>query len=226
MLQKFIRKVKRLVVRNGNYGNYGNYNGYSWLDYYENLNVIDNRLSALANLLNTSIDASDYISSKRTFKPFGLTFDTSYSSSLKICGKPNYSIDNSVRIETCKVLFYKKRIGNIKLTTQLHFFEEKLFLAKTDFSNTQSNESIHERIAKLALKKYADIDLVSTKPKVILRDENNSELTIDLLSVHPSIVYVSGNKEVSEKILMIINAKKIDRTSKEKLINDELFNRL
>ncbi len=232
MLEQLIRKIKKLVSKkklyNGHYSYNSNYNGYSWLDYYENINIIDNDLSSLVSLIKPKADQGEISLSKKTFNPFNIPFDTSYAEALKIAGNPIYLIDNTTKILTCKVIFYKKKIGDIKLTTQLHFFEDSLFLVKTDFSNTHSSESIHTKIAKLTVKKYAEID-INIAPGIQffhLQDENKSLLTIDLSSVNPSIIYVSGNQELTKKILDIIHVKKVERTSKEKLINDELFNKL
>jgi hypothetical protein len=232
MLEQLIRKMKRLVSKKWTYNSQhkydSNYNGYSWLDYYDNINIIDNHLSSLTNLIKPKVDQSEVLLSKKTFNPFNIPFDITYAEVLKLSGIPNYSIDNTTRMPNSIVIFYKKRIGNIKLTTQLHFFEDKLFLVKTDFSNSHSSESIHVKIAKLTVKKYAEMDLtIAAGMQLIhLQDENKSRLTIDISSVNPSIIYVSGNYELREKILDFINTRKTERTSKEKLINDELFNKL
>jgi hypothetical protein len=223
MFDSLVNKIRKLLGKE-NYQN-AYYNAYSWLDYYDNLNIFDSSLSSLANILSVPNTGSAMVS-KKIFKPFDVPFETTLSEAIKLCGEPNYSIDNSVRIEGCNVIFYKKKIGNIKLTTQLHFFNDKLFLVKTDFSNTHSNSSIHGKITNLTLKKYLDSDITTPDKQVIVKDQNNNYLTIDLLSVNPFIVYVSGSQNLVSKILDIINTRKAERNQKEKLINDELFNKL
>jgi hypothetical protein len=224
MIRQLILSIRRTLL-GAPYAING-YQGYSPADYFDTINLIDSHLSTISKLLEIPLKYEVNIRTKTEFKPYDIEFGISQKKMLRICGKPNHKIDNELRLSGCKVYFFKKRIGGIKLSTQLHFFQDSLFLAKTEFSGRSSNEGLKEKIFNLTLKKYTETEKHLYKEILSLEDSKNNTLLMDMKNVYPSITYLSGDKETIGKVISLIREKKTERVSKEKLTTDELFKKL
>jgi len=224
MIRQFVRSIRRTLL--GNPYAVNGYKGYAQADYFDTINIIDSHLSIISKLLEIPLEHEIDIRTKTEFKPYDIEFGISQKKMLRICGRPNHKIDNELRLSGCKVFFYKKRIGDIKLSTQLHFFQDSLFLAKTEFSGRSSNEVLKEKIFNLTLKKYVETEKHLFEETLRLEDYKNNILLMDMKNVCPSITYLSGDKKIIGNVITLISEKRTERASKEQLITDELFKKL
>ncbi len=227
MVVGLIENIKKNLLNNGY--RYGYSTGYTAQDYYQNINFLNHSSSALINLLSNSLsDNQDAMHALLEIKPYDLQFGTSLKETIKNYGRPNYSIDNSSKINDCTVVFYKKKVSTIKLVSQFHFYKKELFFARMDFSSNQSisMQSLNEKVVELVLKKYiGKTDFVNSK-KLILNDNKENSIVVSLDNILPSINYITGNRPVKDTIVNHVELKRIEHSKKEKLNVDELFKTL
>ena len=116
---------------------------------------------------------------------------------VKCYGPPNYIIDEK-QVLNIKILYYKKKIGPHKIKLEFHLYKKHLFFYSYDFSHEKSNNKIVKLLRSKYIKHFNEeirkIGIIDQHKNIIL--VNNT--------VNLSLLYISGNKIVLNKIVRIL----------------------
>lgn len=131
-----------------------------------------------------------------------ITFGDDEKSVISSFGKPRFVLQNPYPLLPVKVIFYKEKIENFSVITQMHFFENKFFYACYTFRRwTNKDLSFFKEII---FNKYIEKDDIfgeaedSSKLNRII--DNNSNCLIILPDVHLHFVYFLENIEIAKTL--------------------------
>ena len=173
----------------------------------------------LISLLNDKIEivSSTVIGNDESLK-IGVT---SYSSSIKHNGKPNYA-NNSSQKKDVKTLYYKQFIGEHKTKLELHFYKNNLFFYCYTFSHLKENDK--EEIIKILEQKYFNSGSLDVQNNY-LKDLNNIHISF-IDNIDFTINYFDPKSEIFEMISKDLQKGKGKIFQKEKNNSKMLYKRL
>ena len=145
--------------------------------------------------------------------------NTKLNDIIKLYGQPNYIIDET-EILNIKIIYYKKKIGPHKIKLEFHLYKKHLFFYSYDFSHEKSNN----KIVKLLRSKYIK-DFYKDIRKIGIIDQHKNIILVNN-TVNLSILYISGNNIVLNKITKSLKLKETNQKRKIKNSYNKLFKRL
>ena len=145
--------------------------------------------------------------------------NTKLNDIIKLYGQPYYIIDET-EILNIKIIYYKKKIGPHKIKLEFHLYKKHLFFYSYDFSHEKSNN----KIVKLLRSKYIK-DFYKDIRKIGIIDQHKNIILVNN-TVNLSILYISGNNIVLNKITKSLKLKETNQKRKIKNSYNKLFKRL
>lgn len=149
--------------------------------------------------------------SKLFIRPFGCLLGVSRKELTREKGKPRYSIKGDWKeLET---LIYKQKLKSTESIVQLHFYENELFLVKSDFSSaTIGVKELSQLVYNSVCKKYLNAEPESSFHSILLQDKRNAKLILLTEGFSPSIYYFLDTPETKE-LFKNLRPKKANQSS-------------
>jgi len=195
----------------------GSYYQLTRKEYYEKF-IFPSQLSDFSQFVNA--DNTAFTNREIQFKD--LEFGISKAQITDLLGNPRYKTKFIVGKNLHKILFYKEKISDFKVITQLHFINDKLFFASYTFKGLSSRAS--QKISSTVYEKYLSVN-PSENSKLSLIDIDNNRLSI-VANVHLTITYLTGDPLLLKIVDEYSSNETIKVQSKELLQNQELFSLL
>ena len=196
------------------------YNGYDSLDreeYYGRL--VFPQHPSFFNQVFQSLNTSLTVGRAVTFRQ--LSFGDRPAVAVRELGVPRHVIENQGM--SSEILFYKEKINDLRVITQLHFYRDELFCASYTFRH-ENNES-RLAIKRMLFEKYAGPDGVALEGHLSLTDGfGNSINIVDSVFLH--ILYLWGDEKIQRAVSGYARSIHFAESLKKKKFRDELFGKL
>ena len=163
---------------------YKNYS--SKADYYQNL-IREDTVQRLESLFRRQDSALTDPNLSIEFR--GIPFNSTDRYVLDKMGKARHVYDNHTRIPTHKILFFKSKLHNFKTVSQVHFLENRFFLAKYSFRC--ANHRDVECVLQVLKQKYFSPQLFGDNISAV-KDLFGNALLVEN-SLRLNIYYLSGD---------------------------------
>lgn len=158
----------------------------------------------------------NFINASKTVSFKNITFGENESNIIKTIGAPRFVIEKPYPLFPVKVLFYQEQLNNLRVVSQLHFFEGRFFYACYSILNWTNADLVNYK--EIILNKYSDRkNGTKEKPNkeidqervTTLIDEKNNHLIITA-DVYLHFTYYSAKNEIANHLqsIQIAEAKK------------------
>jgi hypothetical protein len=175
-------------------------------DFYHNL-LREDTLERLILLFSNQHEALVNPSISICFRNIPFGSDERYATAK--LGKARYIIDNSEKIPTHRILFYRTGLHHFRAVCQLHFLHDQFFFGKYTFRNTTPS-SINNVLTVLQHKYFNDSAFQQKISSV--RDQDGNALVLEK-SLHLNVCYISGDASFPGFIHELVDKK---RTASER----------
>jgi hypothetical protein len=167
--------------------------------------------------LDFHTECNSFISTSKVITFKNLHFGESYEKVIASLGQPRFKIENAYSDFAIKVIFYKEEINELRVISQLHFFEGKFFYANYSILNWTNKDLLNYK--GIVLKKYAhenDCPVLDQDKITGLSDERNNLLLI-FSDIFLHFTYYSNNTFIQDQL------KKIEETEfQKKLVKQQI----
>lgn len=178
-----------MAIKNRQYVN--SYDSLGRNEYYERV-IFPERISLFSDIWKSE---KKMIPKDLSVAFRGLSFGSGPDAVAGVLGQPRFAIENHGM--SSLIYFYKERINNHRIITQIHFWGKEFFYAGYTFRDETDSE--RKLIKKILFEKYAVInnDLAHVQDHLEDRDGN-------IISVHDSvnfnIVYLWGDNKIKNAV--------------------------
>lgn len=192
--------IDKLFQKESSFGSSSYKNYRSRDDFYHNL-LREDTLERLALLFKNQREAPLNNDLSICFR--NITFGTDERLVTSKLGKARYVIDNSDRIPSHKVLFYRTGLHHFRAVCQLHFLHDHFFFGKYTFRNT-TPASINNVLTVLQHKYFYDSALDGKISSV--SDKQGNAIVLEK-SLHLNVSYISGDVTFPQFIHEVVDKK-------------------
>ena len=136
-------------------------------------------------------------------------------------GMPRYILEN--RGISSQIFFYKEKINQHLVITQLHFLHEEFFCASYTFRDDNNAERVV--IKKMIFEKYANMNGTTFETCNSLFDNSGNHICIfDNVFLH--ILYLWGDEKVKRAVSGSIRSSNFSEATKKEKLKGGLFDKL
>ncbi|MBN2746606.1 MAG: hypothetical protein JXR34_07745 [Bacteroidales bacterium] len=181
---KYLFEPKRSKIRN---------------DYYDSINMINDypTLRGIYNELYAN-RLTDKITS-RNIIPYDFSINqTRFQEAKKVLNKHQYEYHLKLKDKKTTSAFWKFKQGDLKIKSQIHFYDDKLILIKTDIVSHHNNVAMAEFWDKLKTKYDQE---QTNQERIIFRDNLNNMILMENNWFAISIYYMRPDEAITTRFI-------------------------